>query len=102
MSKINPKSNNKAIKKTARKAIEESLTLELKAVAGKFGIASKKANKFINTSAGKLAKKLAKEIKIYKASAPETTQPVESAIVAPVAKPVTKTTRTKTIAKAKV
>ena len=92
MSKSNPKSNNKAVKKSARKDIESILVAELKTITDKFGIESKKVTKVINAGAKKLAKKFAKEIKIVKAEVTEkpaadiTTAPV----VAPAAKPAAK------------
>jgi ribosomal silencing factor RsfS len=87
MSKSNPKSNNKAIKKTARKDIETILIAELKTITDKFGITSKKATKVINAGAKKLAKKFAKEVKIVKAAA---TEKAESVVAVPAAAPAVK------------
>lgn len=95
MTKINPKSNNKAIKKTARKDIEAILNAELKTVITKFGIESKKVTKIINAGAKKLAKKFAKEIKFVKA---EVTEPAASVAVTPDAVPAATVTK-KTVAK---
>ena len=91
-----PKADNKSIKKAARKDIEASLVTDLEVISAKFGIEYKKVSKLIKSASKKLAKKLAKEVKFFKATAPETLPPVEEAIPvasitpAPAAKPVKK------------
>ena len=89
-----PKADTKSIKKAARKDIETSLVTDLEVISAKFGIEYKKVSKLIKSASKKLAKKMAKEVKFFKATVPETLPPLEEAIpvasIAPAAKTVKK------------
>lgn len=82
----------KAARATAKKDIKASLIAGLKETISQFGESSKKLNKDIERASKQLAKKISKEIRIYKTPAseeiPET--PVVEAIVATPEPAVTK------------
>jgi len=65
MKKKKLKSLVKSARKTAEKDIRADLVKGLNEIAGKFGEGSKKLTKDIEKGARQLAKKLAKDIKIY-------------------------------------
>lgn len=68
MKKSKLKSLVKAARKTAEKDIRLSLTSSLKDIAAQFGEGSKKLSKDIEKGSKQLAKKLARDIRIDKAS----------------------------------
>jgi hypothetical protein len=82
------KSKLKSLVKSARKDIKLTLITELKDVAGKLGLDSKKGLKQIEKGSKQLAKKLSKQFKFDKSSSLKTKNETESVSSLETAKPV--------------